>query len=272
MKHEDYIVIQAWMLELGLTDKQLLTYAMIWGYSRDGVSRFRGTARYIAEWIGCTDRHAKRIIRELEDRGLVAHEVTRTMKSTYTSFWAVLPEDAQQLESGSRPKIDWIGRDARVPIGGDISVPIGGDISVPTDILVYNTNSRNIKKCGGKNSARRAQTTTTTGFLFDEDDNGLTAETPAQPALPYSEPYFIEAWEALLKQPRWNEKTPEALKLTLDSLASVYDPVIATYCCRLAIQRGWSFIDNPQVIYETDEQKVLAFADQLRAQEEGARL
>ena len=89
-------------------------------------------------------------------------------------------------------------------------------------------------------------------------------------ALPYSEDYFAMAWDILLQQPEWKDKTPAALDLVLQELASVADPAIATYCVNLAIKRGWSDIVGAQQIYEKDEDKVLEFARQLNARKEGA--
>ena len=38
IRSEEFIVIPGWMRNLDLTDKQLTTYARIWGYSKDGRS------------------------------------------------------------------------------------------------------------------------------------------------------------------------------------------------------------------------------------------
>ena len=110
MRNEDYIVIQGWMLDLELTDKQLRLYAIIWGYSRDGRSRMRATANHIAEWCKCGHRHAQELIRQLEDMGLVAHEVVATAKGRVSEFWAIPPADALTPPDGSKTKIKWRGK------------------------------------------------------------------------------------------------------------------------------------------------------------------
>ena len=110
MRNEDYIVIQGWMLDLELTDKQLRLYAIIWGYSRDGRSRMRATANHIAEWLKCTERNAKKLIRQLEDMGLVAHEVVATAKGRVSEFWAIPPVDASTPPAGAKTKIKWRGK------------------------------------------------------------------------------------------------------------------------------------------------------------------
>ena len=110
MRKEDYIVIQGWMLDLALTDKQLRLYAIIWGYSRDGHSRMRATAKHIAEWCKCGPRHAQELIRQLEDMGLIAHEVVTTAKGLVSEFWAVPPETAEPAPTGAKTKIRWAGK------------------------------------------------------------------------------------------------------------------------------------------------------------------
>ena len=113
MRTDDYIVIQGWMLDLELTDKQLRLYAIIWGYSRDGRSRMRATAKHIAEWLKCGPRHAQELTRQLEDLGLVAHEVVKTGKGLVSEFWAIPPETAETVPSGAKTKIKWAGKMAK---------------------------------------------------------------------------------------------------------------------------------------------------------------
>lgn len=125
------LVIHDWMLDLGLTDKQLTLYALIYGYSQDGMSRMRGTAISIASWLGCSRKHVRVLLRELEDRGLIAHEVVRHMKETFSLFWALDPDDLQRVETTGRRR--WFGSNLQVPTGSNLQVPTDGNLEVPTD-------------------------------------------------------------------------------------------------------------------------------------------
>ena len=50
MQSNNYIVIQGWMCnELGLKGNELLIFAMIHGFSQDGISKFHGGRKYIAD-------------------------------------------------------------------------------------------------------------------------------------------------------------------------------------------------------------------------------
>ena len=165
MRPEDYTVIQGWMYSLDLTDKQRIAYAIIWGYSRDGRSVCRTTAKQLAEWLDCSVRHAQRIVNELEDRGLIGHEVVAVSArrghsaGVMTDFWAVLPEDAAKPEKTAR--IDWAGRGK---VTTRMSQP-GYDTDVVTPYKGSN-NQKHLTGGGEKNARSRAKDTTTTGFLF----------------------------------------------------------------------------------------------------------
>lgn len=72
MKENNYIVIQGWMRkELGLSGNELLAYALIYGFSQDGESTFRGSLSYVAEWLGCSKQTAITTLRKLVEKGLI---------------------------------------------------------------------------------------------------------------------------------------------------------------------------------------------------------
>lgn len=258
-----------WMLALGLTEKEERVYALIYGYSQDGMSRMRGTAGSIAEWLHCSEITAKRIIWSLEDKGLIGHEVIAwsngKIGGTLTEFWANDPETA--TTPGKRDKIAWKRRGvgSRMNRGGrftDEPTPLTDSNSIHTSV-----------GGGGKNNARsraKKTTTTTTGFLFENTESGLEPGKTSIVELPFKEPYFREAWEALLRQPKWSRKTPEALRLTLDAFAAIDDPVLAAFCCRKAIENDWGKITDPAKIALDDNDQLLAYSDMIYAREEGA--
>ena len=72
MNKNSYITIQSWMREeLGLSGNELMTYAIVYGFSQDGESRFTGSRQYIADWCGCTTRSVQTVLNNLTDRGLI---------------------------------------------------------------------------------------------------------------------------------------------------------------------------------------------------------
>ena len=72
IKEENYIVIQGFMISrLGLSGTDLLIYAIIYGFSQDGDSVFKGTRAYLAEWCNTSMSSVSRSLKELQKRGLI---------------------------------------------------------------------------------------------------------------------------------------------------------------------------------------------------------
>lgn len=72
MKQDDYIVIQAPMItELGLSGNRLIVYALIHGFSKDGVHEFHGSINYICEWTNLTRNTVISVLKSLVDDGLI---------------------------------------------------------------------------------------------------------------------------------------------------------------------------------------------------------
>ena len=143
-----------WMLDLPLTDKQEKLYALIYSKT-DAGGRWAMTAKDVAVWCRCSVRHAKRLIRELEDLGLIAHEVVTwkngKLGGTKTEVWALDPEDATPAPDGSKTHITWKGNggtpgDTHVPtpLGTPMSLP-PGDTHVPTPYNDSNINKHTTK-------------------------------------------------------------------------------------------------------------------------------
>lgn len=72
IKDENYINIQGFMVtKLGLSGNDLLVYAIIYGFSQDGESVFRGTRKYLAEWCNATERGIQKNLNNLMERNLI---------------------------------------------------------------------------------------------------------------------------------------------------------------------------------------------------------
>lgn len=69
----NFIAIQGWMrTQLNLKGNELLIYALIYGFSQDGESKFKGSRKYIADWCGCSLNTVDRSLGSLVDKGLLA--------------------------------------------------------------------------------------------------------------------------------------------------------------------------------------------------------
>lgn len=73
VKDNNFIAIQGWMrTRLNLKGNELLIYALIYGFSQDGNSKFTGSRKYIAEWCGCSLDTVDRSLSSLVNKGLLA--------------------------------------------------------------------------------------------------------------------------------------------------------------------------------------------------------
>lgn len=73
VKDTNFIAIQGWMrTKLNLKGNELLIYALIYGFSQDENSRFKGSRKYIAEWCGCSLDTVDRSLSSLINKGLLA--------------------------------------------------------------------------------------------------------------------------------------------------------------------------------------------------------
>lgn len=71
-----YIVIQDWMIsDLQLKGNELLTYALIYGFSQDGESEFKGSLKYISNFLGVSKSTAQRNLENLVNRGVIEKRV-----------------------------------------------------------------------------------------------------------------------------------------------------------------------------------------------------
>ena len=88
MAKERYIVIQEWMLDLGLKGSELLAYALIWGFCQDEESEFHGNVTYVAHWCGISRQQAVAVLKKLTDAGHISKSVT----PGYPAHYRIAPE------------------------------------------------------------------------------------------------------------------------------------------------------------------------------------
>ena len=75
MQSNNYIVIQGWMCnELELKGNELLIFALIHGFSQDGVSKFHGGRKYIADTFNITLPTVDKALKGLVDKGYLNKE------------------------------------------------------------------------------------------------------------------------------------------------------------------------------------------------------
>ena len=72
IKDENYFVVHGWMrTKLNLKGNHLTIYALIYGFSQDGESEFRGTLQYITDFTGGAGRTVRGVLKDLATQGLI---------------------------------------------------------------------------------------------------------------------------------------------------------------------------------------------------------
>ena len=72
VKNENYILIQGFMVtELKLKGNELLTYAIIYGFSQTQNQVFNGSLSYLAEWTNSTKQGVLKNLKSLLEKGLI---------------------------------------------------------------------------------------------------------------------------------------------------------------------------------------------------------
>ena len=72
MKKGTYITVQEFMrTELNLKGNELLVYALIFGFCQDRETKFTGSLKYIANWIGSSKSTAQSVVKKLMEKDLI---------------------------------------------------------------------------------------------------------------------------------------------------------------------------------------------------------
>lgn len=72
LKNENYIQISGWMINiLKLSGNELMTFALIYGFSQDEESEFTGSINYVKAWLNCSRPTAMKALSGLVEKKLV---------------------------------------------------------------------------------------------------------------------------------------------------------------------------------------------------------
>lgn len=104
VKDNNFIAIQGWMrTKLNLKGYELIVYALIYGFSQDGNSKFSGTRRYIAEWCGCSMRTVDNTLASLLNRNLISKHEKYVNGVRACDYTAITPEIATRQNDTQSP-------------------------------------------------------------------------------------------------------------------------------------------------------------------------
>lgn len=81
MKDENFFVVHGWMLKrLNLKGNDLIIFAIIYGFSQDGESEFKGSIKYLCEFANISRSTAMRSLKFLEEQNLIIKTTIEPMQ------------------------------------------------------------------------------------------------------------------------------------------------------------------------------------------------
>lgn len=105
MKRENYLTIQGFMItDLHLKGNELLIYALIYGFSQEGNSKFIGSLSYMASWISSSNQTVINTLKSLIEKGLIIKE-QKTINNVLVNEYKVKTEVQENIEPVKQEKI-----------------------------------------------------------------------------------------------------------------------------------------------------------------------
>ncbi len=91
IKDENYYTVQGWMRNrLHLKGNDLHVYAMLYSFSQDGQSEFRGSLDYMVDFVGAGELTIRRSLIRLEENGLI-EKINYNEKTGKTNGFKCIP-------------------------------------------------------------------------------------------------------------------------------------------------------------------------------------
>ena len=104
---KNYIVIADWMLDLNLNARELLVYAIIYGFSQDGEGYYYGSFSYLAEWLGIrnSSQNVIRYLKPLVEKNLVVKKEGTSRLNQKLCLYRTVENKGKIINN---PEVDYI--------------------------------------------------------------------------------------------------------------------------------------------------------------------
>ena len=92
VKDDNYYQISGWMLNrLGLKGVELQIFAIIYGFSQDGESKFTGSINYLCDWTGVSRPTIIKSLKDLTDKEFIIKETEVVTGVTFNHYRVNIP-------------------------------------------------------------------------------------------------------------------------------------------------------------------------------------
>jgi len=148
MKDENYITIQGWMVnKLKLSGNKLILYALIYGFSQDGKSKFKGSSKYLADSLGTSKQSVLELLKKLVENKLIRKHETGRGRNKKCDYGVNLERIKKFIGQKSLPIDKELVK--KLDQSGQESLPMIGQESLPHNNNIHNDLDNNIR--GGSN-------------------------------------------------------------------------------------------------------------------------
>ena len=133
---QNYYQVTGWMINrLGLKGTPLQMYAIIYGFTKDGSSRFEGSLSYLEDFTNATRPTVVKALKELVAKGLLRKKERLENGVKYVTYQADLRELERRL-GGSKETL--LGVVKKVSGGSKETTPGGGKETLPNNKNINN--------------------------------------------------------------------------------------------------------------------------------------
>ncbi|MCM1297650.1 MAG: helix-turn-helix domain-containing protein [Muribaculaceae bacterium] len=133
VKDENYYTVFGWMRNrLHLKGNDLIVYALIYSFSQDGESEFKGSLSYITDFTGASRRTIISTLASLEERGLITKDDKNSTTGRPNTYKAVPLDEIEVCKNSTPP-----AQISHSPVGKNSTPP--AQISHP--IIISDNNS-----------------------------------------------------------------------------------------------------------------------------------
>ena len=102
MDNKGFYTIQSWMLELPLSLVETAIYAVIYGFSQDGATRYQGSLAYLASKAKCTKNTARKALQNMVAAGLIERYEKEVNGVTFNDYACKNVAPLKFLEGGTQ--------------------------------------------------------------------------------------------------------------------------------------------------------------------------
>ena len=238
MIRNQYVSILGWMVsDLKLSGNDLICYALIYGFSQDGETEFKGSLSYIAEWLNTSRQTARLVVKRLVESGLVnkRDEVINGVK--FCRYYVSNTGCGENHHRGvvkttTNIILDNIGINTK-------STNVDYSIATHEESVLFPVEK---KPLASEIFGFTAKALDVTKKVIERTDSFFDQLT-----FPFESEEFKKAFYVLMTQPKWRVKTKTltAMQANLNEIAQ-FEEGFAMLLINQSISKGWA-----SLVYES---------------------